>query len=60
MSALEAQARVDPAPDTLTRVADGFADMPPPTDGISLEGAVIVTTDGQAFCGVSIENSNAN
>jgi len=59
-TALEAAARTDPSPENLARIAKAIsANAAAHTRG-QPEGAVIITRDGKAFCGVSVENSNAN
>lgn len=58
--ALEAWAQRDPTPDTLAQVATRIRPHAAAHSRGQPEGAVILTTDGHAFCGVSVENSNAN
>lgn len=60
VAAFEAQVQADPSPDTLNRVAERIRRHAAAHGRNQPEGAVIVTADGQAFCGVSVENSNAN
>lgn len=58
--ALEEEAVADPSPENLLRIARAISRNAAAHTRGQPEGAVILTRDGRAFCGVSVENSNAS